>query len=143
MTEIEDLTKQSDALVEEYYAGSWSPARLLELRRELAVLMYRATSHVKDVFGNAGLTYLQRKYRIAESIVDARANDEKVAMNILEQRAQKMPSVRNAQEAEVWAEAAKDALKMKIDATKQVLMSMSQEIADSAHEKKTTHYQGG
>ena len=132
-----------DDIVVAYGANAHDPAGLMDMRRELAVLSYRLTAHVKDVFGNAGLTYLQRKYRIAESIVDARANDAKIAMNILEQQAQKMPSVRNAQEAEVMAEAEKDALKMKIDATKLVLMSMAQEISDMSHEKRTSHFQGG
>lgn len=139
----EEIIKAMDNVVDAYHAASYDPAGLLDLRRELAVLSYRLASHVKEVFGGAGLSYLQRKYRIAESIVDARANDAKVAMNILEQQAQKMPSVRNAQEAEILAEAEKDALKVKLTACSQVLASMSQELADMAIEKRTTHYQQG
>lgn len=142
MNDREEIIRAMDDIVVAYGAAAHDPAGLLDMRRELAVLSYRLTAHVKDVFGKAGLSYLQRKYRIAESIVDARANDAKIAMNILEQQAQRMPSVRNAQEVEVMAEAEKDALKMKIEATKLVLMSMAQEISDQAHEKRTTHFQG-
>jgi homoserine acetyltransferase len=142
MTELEGLTKQSDALVEEYYAGSWSPERLLELRRELAVMLYRTTGHVEKVFGDALMTNLRRKRSIAEHIINARSQDAKTPISFLEEQALTLPTVIDAQTKEVWSDAARDAVKLKIDATKQVLSAMQQEIADLAHEKRTTHFQG-
>lgn len=123
-----------------YHAGVTDVEKLIQLRRDLAVNLYHMTDHAREIHGQAGLTYIARKYRIAESIVDARANDAKIAMNILEQQAQKMPSVKNAQEAEVWAEAAREAFKIKVDAIKQVLQSMQQEISHMSYEHRTTHY---
>lgn len=135
------LTKKVDDIIDTYHAGAHDLHTLVEMRRDLAVWSYRLSAHVKQVHGEAGLTYLNRKYRISEAIVDARSHDAKIAMNLLEQQALKMPSVRLAQEKEVWAEADKEALRTKLDFIKQVLASFQQEIAVLAHELKNTAYQ--
>ena len=140
MTELQQRTVACDAIIDTYHTGIADVEKLMHLRRDLAVNYYYLTDHAKDIHGQAGLTYIARKYRIAESIVDARANDTKVAMNMLEQQAQKMPSVKNAQEAEVWAEAEREAFKVKVDAIKQVLQSMQQEISHLSFEHRTTHF---
>lgn len=142
MSDREHIIRAMDDVVESYYAASYSPSQLLDMRRELAVLLYRLTSHVKDVFGGALASNLTRKRRIAEVIIDARSQDSKVPMNYLEEKALTLPTVVDAQTKEIWAEAERDALKMKIAACNQVLAAMQQEIADLAHEKRTTHYQG-
>lgn len=142
MSDREEVIRAMDSLVEEYYAASWDLDRLFDLRRELAVWLYRLTSHVKDVFGGALASNLTRKRRIAEHILNARSQDSKIPMNFLEEQALTLPTVADAQTREIWADAERDALKMKVDACKQVLASMQQEIADASHEKKTTHFQG-
>ncbi len=141
MTETEQLISECDKLVDAYFAGAHDIHSLIDMRRELAVWGYRLSTNVKDVYGEAGLSYLTRKHRIAESILDAKAADSRKAMNILEQEAMKMPSVIRAQSDEVKKEAAKEGLKVKLDFLKQVLGSMTQEIAVLSHEMKTTHYQ--
>jgi hypothetical protein len=135
------LVGKCDQLVDTYHAGAHDMHSLIEMRRELAVWSYRLSAHTKDVHGQAGLGYLMRKYRIAESIVDARASDAKKAMNILEQEAMKMPSVVAAHKDEIWAEAEKEALKSKLDFVKKVLESMNQELSILSHEAKTAHFQ--
>lgn len=139
------LITACDTIVDSYHAGSYTTGEdltnLLTMRRDLSANGSRLASHVKQVYGNAGLTYLMRKHRIAETIVDARASDAKKAMNILEQEAMKMPSVITAQKEEIWAEAEKETLKVKLDWYKQVLSSMQQEVAILAHEMRTSHFQ--
>lgn len=139
------LITAMDTIVDSYHAGSYTTGEdltnLLTMRRDLSANGSRLASHVKQVHGNAGLTYLMRKHRIAETIVDARASDAKKAMNILEQEAMKMPSVIAAQKEEIWADAEKETLKVKLDWYKQVLASMQQEIALLGHEMRTAHLQ--
>jgi len=135
------LIGKCDTLIDAYHAGAHDLHSLIDMRRELAVWSCRLSAHTKDVHGQAGLGYLMRKYRIAESIVDARANDAKKAMNILEQEAMKMPSVVAAHKDEIWAEAEKEALKSKLQFVTQVLSSMQQEISVLAQEARTAHYQ--
>jgi len=143
MSEREELTRRMDAIVDTYHGGTATVDQLIILRRDLASVSYRVAAFVKEVYGQAGLTYIRRKYRIAESILDARNQEAKApAMNILEQKAMTIRSVQIAQEEEVWAEAEKEALKSKLDFVKQVLSSMQQEIAYEANEKKNAHFQG-
>lgn len=144
----EELTKERimligkcDQLVDAYHAGAHDLHSLVDMRRELAVWSYRLSAHTKDVHGQAGLSYLMRKYRISESIVDARASDAKKAMNIMEQEAMKMPSVIAAHKEEIWAEAEKEALRSKLASVKEVLSSMNQEISVLSQEMKNAHFQ--
>ncbi len=139
------LISACDAIVDAYHAGSYTTGEdltnLLTMRRSLSANGSRLASHVKQVHGNAQLTYLMRKHRIAETIVDARGSDAKKAMNILEQEAMKMPSVIAAHKEEIWADAEREMLKAKLDWYKQVLASIQQEISVLAYELKSTHYQ--
>lgn len=143
MSDRQEIILAIDNIVDSYYAALYSPAELLDMRRELAVWLYRLTSHVKDVFGGALASNLTRKRRIAEHILNARSQDSKIPMNFLEEQALTLPTVVDAQTKEIWAEAERDALKMKISACGQVLSAMSQELADLLQEKRTTTYQGG
>jgi len=135
------LVGKCDQLVDAYHAGAHDLHSLIDMRRELAIWSYRLSAHTKDVHGQAGLSYLMRKYRIAESIIDARASDAKKAMNIMEQEALKMPSVIAAHKDEIRAESEKEDLKSKLTFVKEVLSSMNQEISVLAQEARTTHYQ--
>lgn len=135
------LVGKCDQLIDAYHAGAHDLHSLIDMRRELAVWTYRLSAHTKDVHGQAGLSYLMRKYRIAQSIVDARASDAKKAMNIMEQEALKMPSVIDAHKDEIRAESEKEDLKTKLTFIKEVLSSMNQEISVLAQEARTTHYQ--
>jgi hypothetical protein len=142
MNDREEVTKAMDLVVEEYNAASYDGSRLFDMRRDLAVLTYRLTAHVKDVFGHALMTNLTRKRRIAEHVLNARSQDGKIPMNYLQEQSLTLPTVVDAQTREIWADAERDALKMKIDASKLVLMAMAQELSDLSHEKRTTSYQG-
>lgn len=141
MTEREQLISHMDALVDTYHGGINDVGTLLQVRRDLAVYLYRLTAHMKEVHGNAGLTYARRKWAVAREIVEAQNADAKMATGKAEYRAETLASVKEAKEAEIWAEADKEALRSKMDAAKQVLQAIQQEIAYEAHEKKTTHYQ--
>lgn len=138
------LIGKCDGLVDVYHMGAHDLHSLLEMRRELAVWGYRLSAHTKQVHGEAGLSYLQRKYTIARAITDARnldATQKPPAMNVLEVQAQQLPSVVQAQQDETWREAEKDALKNKLLFIQQVLSSMSQELSVLSQEARNTHYQ--
>lgn len=135
------LTSKCDGLVDAYHIGAHDLHSLLEMRRELAVWGYRLSAHTKQVHGEAGLSYLQRKHTIARVIVDARNLDAKKPMNIMEQEAMCLPSVVQAQQDEVWRESEKDALKNKLLFIQQVLSSMSQELSVLSQEARSTYYQ--
>lgn len=141
MTEREEIISHMDAIVDTYHAGQQGVESLLILRRDMAANLYRLTAHVRMVYGTAGLAYVRRKWAIAKEVVAAQATDAKLAVSKAEYRADTLASVGEAKEAEVWAEADKEALRSKMDAAKQVLQAMSQEIAYEAYEKKTTHFQ--
>jgi hypothetical protein len=144
MTEQEQITNHCDAIADTYLGGGHSLDNLLTMRRELAVYGYRLGAFTKQAWGEAGMTYLQRKYAIAKAITDARAMDaapKATPMNVLEVKAQQLPSVVDAQEKELWAEASKEALKVKLEFIRQVLGAMTQEISVLSHEMKTTAYQ--
>ncbi len=141
MTEREQIISHIDAIVDTYHAGQQGVEALLVLRRDLAVHLYRLTAHVRTVYGEASLSYIRRKWAVAKEVVSAQAADAKMAVSKAEYRADTLASVGEAKEAEVWAEADKEALRTKIDATKQVLQALQQEIAYEAFEKKTTHFQ--
>lgn len=135
------ITGKVDEIIDAYHQGAHDIHSLVVMRRELSVWSYRLSAHTKNVHGEAGLSYLMRKFRIAETIVDARAIDTKKAMNILEQEAMKLPSVVRAQQEEVQKEAEKEALKSKLMFIIQVLNSMQQELSILSHEMKNAHFQ--
>lgn len=135
------IIAEIDAIIDTYGGGTLSMPQLIEMRRNLAVLQYSLTNYVKQVYGNAGLKYIARKYRIAEHIVDARNLDAKAPMNFLEQSAAKLPSVVQAQNEEVMAEAEKEELVTRIKVINNVLASMQQELADMRVEKANPSYQ--
>jgi len=139
--EKDTIITAMDTIVDTYQSQDHPLPVLIELRRNLAIWLYRLTAHVKQTYGTAGLKYAQRKYRIAQHIVDARAVDAKAAIGFLEHSAAKMPSVMQAQEDEVWAEAEKEQLKARIRATDNVLQALQQEIADLRTEKSNPSYQ--
>lgn len=141
MSEKEELIRHLDACVDTYGAGVHDVNSLLVLRRDTAVHLYRLTAFVRDTYGHATLAYVRRKWAVAKEVVAAQAADAKLAVSKAEYRADTLASVGEAKESEAWAEAEKEALKLKIDAVKQVLQSMQQEIANYAHESRTTHHQ--
>ena len=141
MTEKEQLTAHIDALVDTYHAGAQDIHALLNLRREIAVHVYRLTAYTREVHGKAALGYARRKWAVAKEVVAAMAADAKTATIKAEFRAETLAGVQEAREAEVWAEADREALKAKLDAAEQVLQAMQQEIAHLSYEAKTTHYQ--
>lgn len=135
------VVSKIDALVDTYGSDKHGLTSLLEMRRDLAVWMYRLTAHVKQAHGNAGISYARRKFNVAKEVVAARRVDAKEAMTLSEARAETLNSTQVARESEVWAEAEKETLKAKIDLGKQVLAAMQQEIAALAFEERTTHFQ--
>lgn len=136
------IISRMDALVDTYGTGQYDINALLDMRRELAVLLYALTAQVRSAYGNAAVSYARRKYAIAKEVVAARSVDAKAAMSLTEARAETLLTSQQHREAEAWAEAEKEALRSKIDMGKQVLAAMQQEIAHLAYEQKTTHYQG-
>ncbi len=141
MSEREELTMRLDALVDTYHGGSQDIHTLLDLRREIAVTLYRLTTFVRDLHGAASLGYARRKWAVAKEVVAAMAADAKVATIKAEFRAETLAAVQEARTSEVWAEADREALKAKLEATRHVLQAMQQEIAYLTHEAKTTNFQ--
>jgi len=139
--DLSKLLSHMDALVDTYGCGTHDLASLLDMRRDLAVHTYRLTAHVKQAHGNAILSYARRKWAIAKEVVAARKVDVKEAIALSEARAETMAATQERREAEAWAEAEKEAVRSKIDMSKQVLAAMQQEISVLAWEQRTTHYQ--
>lgn len=137
----EKLITEMDAIVDTYRGQSNDLHTLLELRRNLAGCLYTLTGYVKKTNGNFGLANVKRKYAFARAVINAKQMDAKLPFNIAEARTEAMEEVKKLREDEVLAEASKDALKSKINATNEVLSSMQQEIAVLTHEMKTTHFQ--
>lgn len=140
-SDLSYIVSQCDALVDTYGSASHGLTSLLEMRRDLAVHMYRLTAHVKAAHGSAGITYGRRKFAIAKEVVAARRIDGKEAIALCEARAETLNSTQEQREAEVWAGAELETLKSKIDMGKQVLQAMQQEISVLAWEERTAHYQ--
>lgn len=134
------IIKEIDDIVDEYHTTVVSMPRLLELRRFLAAFSYRLSAHVKQTYGKAGLSYMKRKFEIANHIVNARNVDAKAPISFLETSALKMPTVMKAQEEEVWAESEKEELQARLRAINNVLASMQQELADMRVEKSNPSY---
>lgn len=141
MNDLPLIISKIDALVDTYGSASHALTSLLEMRRDLAVWMYRLTAHVKQSFGNAGVSYARRKYMIAKEVVAAKAADVKAAMDLAEARAETLNVSQEHRQAEVWADAEWETLKSKIDMGKQVLAAMQQEISVLSYEERTTHFQ--
>ena len=141
MTEREEITAHMDALVDTYHGGTHTVDQLLILRRDLAVNLYRLSAFIRQVYGEAMLGYVRRKYTIACEMVAAQNADAKMPQSKIEPKTEALNSTFKARTDEAWAEAEKEALRAKIDFAKQVLASMQQEIAYEASEKKTAHFQ--
>lgn len=141
MNDLTMIVSEIDAIVDTYGSQKYGLTTLLELRRSLAVFMYRLTAHVRKVHGNSGVTYARRKYAIAKEVVAAKRVDAKEAVALSEARAETLNTTQELREQEVWATAELETLKSKIDMGKQVLSAMQQEISVLSWEERTTHYQ--
>jgi hypothetical protein len=141
--ERKELISAMDAICDTYFGGGHPLDALITMRRELAVYSYRLSAHVKQVFGEAGLAYAVRKHTIAKEILRERSVDAKKPepMNVLEVKVLGVDAVKLAQTDEVWKDAAREALKSKLDFVKQVLSSLNQEISVEANERRNAHYQ--
>lgn len=140
MKERIELVRACDAIIDTYYGGVSEVEKLMQLRRDLAVNYYYLTDHAKDIHGKAGLSYIGRKYAIAKEVVAAREVDKRAAMDLCEARAETLNHSQEKRKEEVWAEASREAFKIKVDSIKQVLQSMQQEISHLSFEHRTTHY---
>lgn len=140
MNDMTLIISKMDALVDTYHSGV-DPEGLVALRRELAIYFYRLSEHVRQSHGEAGLAYIRRKFEVAKRIDSAMRENAKLSAAKAETAAEAVEEIKAAREAEVWAEAAREALRTKIEGVKSILASMQQEIAAAAYEKRTTHYQ--
>lgn len=141
MSEKDLIIKACDDIVDSYHAAMHDIETLLKMRRELAVNMYRLSAFVKETYGQAGLSYAQRKYKTAYTMMVNKDEDPKLAQGANETKAEASQQVMEARTAEVWADAEREALRVKVDMGKQVLQAMQQELANEAYEKRTTHFQ--
>lgn len=141
MNSKENIIVECDRLIDTYHAGIGSLTQMLEVRRDLAVNYYYLTSHYKQAYGTARLSYNQRKFAIAKEIVAAKRDDTKAALELCANRAELLNASQEAREKEAWAEAEMEAMKMKFSAIKEVLAAMQQDISSLSHEARTTHYQ--
>ena len=112
--------KKIRELVDEYGNGAHPLPTLIELRRELAVYLFRLGSHVKDAFGRKGYQNAFRKYAFYREIATAIEKDKAAlgkarAMNQYETQTEAMDSVLQAKKAEVDAEAEWEEVRATID----------------------------
>lgn len=141
MNSKEDVIKRCDELIDTYHAGIASLTQMLEVRRDLAVNFYYLTSHFRQAYGEARLSYNQRKYAIAKEIVAAKREDTKAALDLCANKAELLNASQEAREKEAWAEASMETMKLKFSAIKEVLSAMQQDISSLSHEARTTHHQ--
>lgn len=141
MNERELIISHMDTVIDTYHCGGHPVDALIEMRRDLAVHLYRLSAFVKQVHGEAGLSYIRRKYQAAREMVAAKGADAKLPQGTNEVRTEALASTLDNRTAEVWADAEREALRTKIDMAKQVLASMQQEIAYEAYEKRNAQHQ--
>jgi len=141
--ERDQLLSDIDAIVDTYGSGEHPLPTLIELRRNLAVLGYRLSTHIKQVYGDAGMAYAVRKFTIAREILKARKIDasKPPPMNVLEVTVMEVDEVKAAQKNEIDKDASKEDLRGRLDFIKQVLAAIQQEISVLSHEQKHAQYQ--
>jgi len=133
------------SLVDTYSGGSHPLPALIEMRRELAVYLFRLTGHVKSSYGGKLKSYIRRKHGVARAIITAMEEDIKVmgkakAMNFYDTATEALDHVRQAKTEEAEADAEWEQLRYTIDIAKQILASMQQELADLRTEKSNPSY---
>lgn len=145
MIELQRITGEMDAIVDTYHAQDHPLPVLIKLRRDLAVYLYRLTAFIKEHYEQKAFAGARRKWQYYRELVVAMDKDvaagKKAVMNHIEARTEALDAVLQGRKDEARADAAYDELRCRIDATKQVLAAMQQEIADGRHEKTTAHHQ--
>jgi hypothetical protein len=134
------------AIVDTYSAGAHPLPALIDMRRELAVFLFRLTGHVKSSYGGKLKSYIRRKHGVARAIITAMEEDIKVmgkakAMNYYDTATEALDHVRQAKTEEAEADAEWEQLRYTIDIAKQILAAMQQEISDLKTEKSNPSYQ--
>jgi hypothetical protein len=133
-------------LVDEYHNGAHPLPALIDLRREISVYLFRLTSHIRAAYGKKAHANIIRKYAFYREMLTAMDRDKQalgkaLALNQYEVRTEAMDGVLQAKKAEADAEAEWEELKSTVDATKQVLASLQQEISDGKYEKQNANFQ--
>lgn len=134
------------SIVDTYHEGAHPLPALIDMRRELAVYLFRLTGHVRSAYGQKLKSYIRRKHGVARAIITAMEDDIKVmgkakAMNFYDTATEALDHVRQAKTEEAEADAQWEEVRHVIDLGKQVLAAMQQEIADGRHEKQNAHFQ--
>jgi len=133
------------AIVDTYSAGAHPLPALIDMRRELAVYLFRLTGHVKGAYGSKLRSNIVRKHAFYREIVVAMDRDKQAlgkprAMNAYEVETEAMDHVLQARKQEVEADAQWEEVRYVIDIAKQILASMQQEISDLKTEKQNPSY---
>jgi hypothetical protein len=133
------------SLVDTYGAGAHPLPDLIEMRRDLAVYLFRLSSHVKSTYGGKLKSYIRRKHGVARAIITAMEEDIKVmgkakAMNFYDTATEALDHVRQAKTEEAEADAEWEEVRLIVDLGKRILDSMSQEISDLKIEKSNPSY---
>lgn len=130
------------ALVETWHAGddNISLEDLYIMRRELAANYFYLTTKVKPLFIARSASYLQRKHNMSGLMVEAMNKDLKLSKEKAEIRVEALPKAYTLRMAEIEAESEVDAMIKMIDAVKQVLTAMNQEIANLRDERSRSQY---
>jgi hypothetical protein len=133
------------AIVDTYSAGAHPLPALIDMRRELAVYLFRLTGHVKGAYGGKLKSYIRRKHGVARAIITAMEDDIKVmgkakAMNFYDTATEALDHVRQAKTEEAEADAEWEEVRLIVDLGKRILDSMSQEISDLKIEKSNPSY---
>jgi hypothetical protein len=143
-SEAQRIIDHMTAVVDTYHSQHHHLPALIELRRDLAVHLFRLTAHIKQAYGKKSLSYVYRKYAIAREISRAIEEDKsatkKRPMNMLEAQTESLDHVLQRRKQETEDESDYELISSMIDSTKQVLSSMQQEIADLRHEQNHTNY---
>jgi len=133
------------AIVDTYGAAAHPLPALIEMRRNLAVYLYRLSSHVKSVYGSKATTYVLRKYAIAREMVVAMETDRKAGgkprpISQIETQTEALDMILQARKTEAEADSEWEQVRAVLDMGKQILSAMSQEISDLKTEKQNPSY---
>ena len=143
---VESTIRQMQAIVDTYHSQAHPLPSLIEMRRELAGLLFFLSGQVKATWVKKEVSHARRKWATSREIVAAMEQDLKAvgtkprAMNRLEVETEALDHVLQAKKEQAEAEGEWEELRAMSRAAEQVLNAMQQEIADLRHEQNHSNY---
>lgn len=135
------IIEKIDKLVSEACGNNLPPDELLRLQREIAGYRYHMSEVVADLSRKAMQSEVDRKTLFAKAKMAARADhlgQRALSNDAATEAAEQRPEVIRSRAEEIMAQAEYEALKMKLNTSGDVLMSLQMRIANARDEMKQT-----